>query len=165
MRTELNLKNALFMGIPFINQVTIRTASSQDCDRIQSIEQAASPFPLSHDSIAQELNNSNGCNFVALLEDQGLCGFIFSVLIADEISILHLATLPPFRRRGIARRLLETTLEEALKRGAENTYLEVRSKNFPAIGLYEKLGFHRQSVRKKYYCNDNDDAVIMHKRM
>jgi ribosomal-protein-alanine N-acetyltransferase len=153
------------MEMPFKSRVTIRAASSRDCDRIQDIEQSASPFPWSHDAIARELMKSDGCNFVAQHDGQGLCGFIFSVVVADELCIHHLATLPAFQRRGIARCLFETILEQARDRGAENAYLEVRSKNIPAIGLYEKLGFHVQSVRKQYYCGDNDDALIMHKRI
>ena len=153
------------MKMPLINEVTIRPASPKDCHRIHNVEKAASPFPWSHDAIAQELMSSNGCNFTAQHEVQGICGFILSVLVVDELCIHDLAVLPAFQRQGIAHCLLETTLKQARKRGAHNAYLEVRSKNNPAIGLYKRLGFQIQSVRKEYYRNDNDDALVMHKRM
>ena len=153
------------MKMPLINEVTIRPASHKDCDRIHDVEQAASPFPWSHDAIAQELMSSNGCHFLALHEVQGICGFILGVLVAHELCIHDLAILPSFQRRGIAHCLLETTLKQALMRGAHNAYLEVRSKNIPAIGLYKKLGFQVQTVRKEYYFKDNDDALVMQKRM
>jgi [ribosomal protein S18]-alanine N-acetyltransferase len=153
----MELKNAALM--------TIRPAASMDCDRILNIEIAASPFPWSHDAIDNELSNPNGFNFVALADDgQTACGFLLTVIVADELCIHNLGTHPDVQRRGVSRRLLETTLDRARIRGAAHAYLEVRSKNVPAITLYEKLGFSVQSVRKKYY-GDNDDALIMRKKL
>jgi ribosomal-protein-alanine N-acetyltransferase len=143
----------------------IRPALPQDCDSIQAIERAASSFPWSHDAIAHELSNSSGFNFIAQDDGQTICGFVFSIIVADELSIHNIATHPEFQRRGIARRLLETTIERARERGATNAYLEVRSKNSRAIDLYQKLGFTITSIRKNYYSGDHDDALLMHKRM
>jgi [ribosomal protein S18]-alanine N-acetyltransferase len=143
----------------------IRPAQPQDCGCIQIIEQEASVFPWSHDAIAHELSNPRGLNFIAQDDGQTICGFVFSSIVADEISIHNIATHPKFQRRGIARRLLETTIERARERGAANAYLEVRSKNSRAIDLYQKLGFTVTSIRKKYYSGDHDDALLMHKRM
>ena len=144
----------------------IRPAELKDCDCIQTIEQAASPFPWLPDAIAIELSNPNGFNFLAQDDDgKTICGFVFSIIVADELSILSLATHPDFQRRGIAGRLLGTTIERARERGAANAYLEVRSKNSRAIGLYQNFGFHVTSIRKKYYSGDQDDALLMHKRI
>ncbi len=145
---------------------TIRAASPIDGGRIREIEAVSSPFPWSTDAIAGELSNPNGLNFVATAEDGlTLVGFILTAVVADELSIHNLATLPGARRRGVARSLLDTALDRARSRGAATAHLEVRSKNLPAIALYEKLGFRRVSVRKKYYRMDDDDALLMRKEL
>jgi [ribosomal protein S18]-alanine N-acetyltransferase len=143
----------------------IRPASYGDCDRIHVIEQATSHYPWSFDAIAKELAHPCGFNFVVQDDGKTIVGFILSAIVADELSIHSLATFPQFQRRGIGRRLLESVVDRARARGARHAYLEVRSKNTSAIGLYEKLGFGTLSVRKKYYSGDQDDALIMHKQM
>jgi [ribosomal protein S18]-alanine N-acetyltransferase len=89
-------------------------------------------------------------------------GFLMGAIVADECSIHNCAVDPLFQKQGIGRRLLESALEAARKRGAVHAYLEVRSKNGRAIGLYEKLGFRTVTVRRRYYSGDGDDAFIMH---
>jgi [ribosomal protein S18]-alanine N-acetyltransferase len=146
--------------------VTIRFAEPMDYPHLYKIECIASSFPWSQDAIKMELLNANGLNFVSQVKDGNtIYGFVFSVIVADELCIHNLATLPEFQRRGIAQHLLETTITNAQDLGALHAYLEVRSKNIPAIALYKKLGFLVQTVRKKYYCGDSDDALVMHKRV
>jgi|WetSurMetagenome_2_1015567.scaffolds.fasta_scaffold104471_2 [ribosomal protein S18]-alanine N-acetyltransferase len=145
---------------------TIRLAELTDCSRLHKIGCAASQFPWTIEAIENELQNPYGLNFVMLSPyDRLVCGFIFSVVIADELSIHNLVTHPEFQRRGIAQRLLETTITRARERSAIHAYLEVRSKNIPAVALYNKLGFLTHSVRKKYYSGDNDDALIMNMKI
>jgi len=143
----------------------IRPVELKDCGSIHTIEKAASAFPWSHDAIALELSNPHGFNFIAQDDERKICGFIFSIIVTDELSIHNIATHPEFQRRGIARHLLETTIEWARGRGAANAYLEVRSRNNRAIDLYQKSGFTITSIRKNYYSGDHDDALLMHKRI
>jgi ribosomal-protein-alanine N-acetyltransferase len=146
--------------------LTIRAATPADCGPIHDIEASSSTVPWSPDAIARELSNPNGFNFLAVTDDEpAAAGFIFAAVVADELSIHNIATHSGMRRQGIARGLLEFVLDRARSRGALSAYLEVRSKNVPAITLYEKLGFQSVSVRKKYYSVDNDDAIIMCKKL
>jgi [ribosomal protein S18]-alanine N-acetyltransferase len=144
--------------------IIIRPAEPADCSCIHGIEAVAAPFPWSYTAIGQELERTNPLNFIALArEGRFACGYILGIIVADEMCVHNLAVLPAFRRQGIGRRLLEHALRQARLRGAARAYLEVRSKNAGAIALYERTGFAVQSIRKKYYCADGDDALILGK--
>jgi [ribosomal protein S18]-alanine N-acetyltransferase len=141
---------------------TIRLAESTDAFCLHEIDCLASQFPWPIEAIETGLTNPYGLNLVMFSpNDLLVSGFILSIIIADELSIHNLVTHPKFQRRGIARRLLETTIIRARQQSAIHAYLEVRSKNTPAITLYKNLGFQTQSVRRKYYSGDYDDALIM----
>ncbi|HEV7888579.1 MAG TPA: GNAT family N-acetyltransferase, partial [Acidimicrobiales bacterium] len=68
---------------------------------------------------------------------------------------------PEWHRRGIATRLLANMARQALERGAKHLTLEVRVSNAPAQSLYRKFGFHPAGVRKNYYIETNEDALVM----
>ncbi|MHA1170331.1 MAG: ribosomal protein S18-alanine N-acetyltransferase [Candidatus Hodarchaeales archaeon] len=74
--------------------------------------------------------------------------------------IISIATLPEYQRGGIAYRMLTEVFERMKDAGASEVFLEVRVSNYPAIALYEKLGFSKIKVLKKYYC-DNESAYLM----
>ncbi len=90
-----------------------------------------------------------------------ISGYILGKTAADEGEIYRLAVLPKFRRNGIAGNLLKQAHEIMIKRGVIQCFLEVRSRNFPAISLYEKSGYQRIYLRKHYYADD--DALVYRK--
>jgi ribosomal-protein-alanine N-acetyltransferase len=151
------------MGIMTEDSIIIRLTNQNDCSCIYDIERAASLFPWSYDAIANELANPYGLSLIAQAVENTAAGFLFSAIIADEVCIHNFAVHPRFQRRGVGTYLLKTTLDMARSRGACKAFLEVRSKNIPAIGLYKQLGFIVSSIRKHYYSGDCDDALIMHK--
>ena len=89
-----------------------------------------------------------------------LAGFLCSWLIAGELQIQNLATLPAMRRRGVAVRLLQHVIARSRKTGLSSIWLEVRVSNAPAIALYERFGFSANGNRSAYY-PDGEDALIM----
>jgi [ribosomal protein S18]-alanine N-acetyltransferase len=147
------------------NNVIVRPAVHGDADRLWNIECAASPFPWPHKAIVDELLNDRGLNLVAQRTTDGIDGFILSAIVVDDLDIRNIVTHPEFQRCGIARLLMETTLARARERGVIHAYLEVRSKNRAAFGLYSNLGFCVQSIRKNYYAGDGADAFVMHRRV
>ena len=91
-------------------------------------------------------------------------GLILYRLAADEGEIITLATLPAMRRRGLGGRLLGAALAEMAMSGARRAFLEVAAGNAPAIALYEKHGFSRAGLRKRYYAaphGGREDALVM----
>jgi ribosomal-protein-alanine acetyltransferase len=145
--------------------VAIRRAAIADAMQMCAIEQAASTVPWSLSAFESELSNEHGASYVALDDSQGICAYIISVIVTDELHIHNLATQEQFRRRRMAARLIDKVIEAAVRQGVQKAYLEVRSKNSAAIGLYEKCGFSTQLIRKKYYSDDGDDALIMTKNI
>ena len=91
--------------------------------------------------------------------DDGV-GYALGRVSFDEAELHRIAVLPEKRRTGAGERILRQFIDECSRRGAGKIFLEVRSKNLPAVKLYEKCGFSRISVRKNYY-GDDDAAVYM----
>ena len=103
------------------------------------------------------------CAFHFLLRrksDGALCSFVLAQFVIDELDINKIGTHPDFRRRGCARFLLGHTLQEAKKRGGKRAFLEVRVGNTAAQACYRSIGFHVDSVRRRYY-DLKEDALLM----
>ena len=156
-------------SMPLLNndlvEITIRQATVADAARMCAIERAASTVPWPLSAFESELSSEHGDSYVALDGSGNVCAYIVSIMISDEVHIHNLATREHFRRRGIAARLIDRVTDMALRQGIQKAYLEVRSRNGAAIGLYEKCGFFVQFIRKKYYSDDQDDALIMTKNI
>ena len=87
-------------------------------------------------------------------------GVVMARIAADEAEILTILVLPPYRRHGLARRLLDAALDNARTRGAGKMFLEVASSNQGAMQLYTKVGFIQVGRRKRYYA-DGVDALLL----
>ncbi|MCR5828756.1 MAG: ribosomal protein S18-alanine N-acetyltransferase [Lachnospiraceae bacterium] len=92
---------------------------------------------------------------------RGIVGYAVIRTVADEAELLRICVSKSARRNGFGRMLLSESLKTAKEDGAERVFLEVRSQNLPARSLYEKAGFEETGVRKNYYHDPTDDAVIM----
>ena len=90
-----------------------------------------------------------------------VAGYLIAYHILDEIQILNIAVKESHRHRKIATRLFDVIFEYAKAENAEEFTLEVRLSNVGAIALYKKLGFEIDGVRKNYYTNPKEDAVLM----
>ena len=88
----------------------------------------------------------------------GYCGLM---LIGEDAHVTTIAVDPAWHRHKIATRLLLNLAEEARKRGASNLTLEVRVSNHPAQALYQRFGFRPAGIRKNYYVESNEDALVM----
>lgn len=90
-----------------------------------------------------------------------IVGMIVVWLIMDEIHIATLAVDPTQRRLQVGQQLLAFTLADGIKSGATKSFLEVRSGNLAARALYRKFGFEEVGIRKKYYSDNGEDAILM----
>jgi [ribosomal protein S18]-alanine N-acetyltransferase len=87
-------------------------------------------------------------------------GFVLARVAADEAEILTILVLPPYRRQGVAERLLGAAFDNAKMQGAEKMYLEVASSNESAQQLYTKVGFTLVGRRKAYYASGADALLL-----
>ena len=131
-----------------------------DIDGVLEISSLSFKTPWSKESYIQELSNSLA-NYIVAKCDNKIVGFVGTWIIIDEAHITNIAVHPDFRRNNIASTLLDALIE-LTKNAKCNAYtLEVRSSNIPAQKLYKKYGFVEQGIRKNYYQDNKEDAIIM----
>ncbi|HHY97263.1 MAG TPA: ribosomal protein S18-alanine N-acetyltransferase [Firmicutes bacterium] len=144
-------------------QVKIRAMRAEDLNDVVEIERLSFPTPWSRYAFLSELyQNSRSCYLVAELDGR-VVGYVGTWLILDEAHITNLAVHPDFRKRGIAHSLMLLLFDICRSKQIRRMTLEVRATNFPAQRLYEKLGFVKVGVRRGYYHDNNEDAIIMWK--
>lgn len=134
--------------------------TSADLTDILAIERASFNFPWSASFFVQELKVDCARSHLAVI-DGTVIGYVIYWLLAREIDIHNLAVAPAYRRRGIARALLEAVIADARRERAARITLEVRKSNDAAQRLYHSLGFMAKGVRRGYYSDDGEDALVM----
>ena len=132
-----------------------RIASEGDIEEIAELEKEIFPDAWNEGSITEHVKKK--CVAVC---GENVLGYCIFMNAADEGEILRIAVNERERKCGIGKKLLDFSLKEMENRGAKTVFLEVRSSNQGAIALYEKSGFKAQGVRKKYYKDNNEDAII-----
>ena len=137
----------------------IRPMEESDLTQVHAIECDSQQHPWTLEHFKAELENPVADTDVFILHGE-IAGFLCSWLIAGELQIQNLATSRPFRRRGVAKQLLEHVLDRSCERGMEIAWLEVRADNPAAVSLYRAWGFSVSARRPGYY-KDGVDALIM----
>jgi len=137
-------------------------SSLSDLDEILAIEVASFTSPWTREMYLAELDNV-GVSFcyTARGESSKILGFCSFWRVMDELHINNLAVAPEYRRRGVATALLGFVLNEAHKLGVRRATLEVRRSNDAARHLYERFGFAAAGVRRAYYSNPVEDAIVL----
>ena len=143
-------------------EIRIRRMTAEDIDGVWEVERLCFSDPWSRQAFEGELSGLNPCvYFVAEdSETEKICGYMGVWHILDEGHITNVAVHPDYRRMGIGRRLVETTLLDGRQKGVYNFTLEVRVSNEAAQSLYKGLGFEPAGLRKRYYA-DGEDALIL----
>ena len=144
-------------------EVIIKPLTEEYVDQVCVLEEEAFSMPWHRESFLEMIANENACYLVALIGEEVVasCGLRH---IVGEGEITNVVTKGTMRGKGIGRQILLQLLEEGAKMGAEAFTLEVRVSNAPAIHLYESLGFVSEGVRKNFYEEPTEDALIMWKR-
>ena len=140
--------------------VQIRRLSLADLPEIEVIEQRAYKTPWSRSMFASELAKGTSICLGAFEGDQ-LVGYIVNSRYVDAWHVMNVAVDPAHQRRGVATRLLERLFELTADDERRGYTLEVRVSNEAAIRLYEELGFEARGVRRGYYTDNREDALIM----
>ena len=137
-----------------------RRSIPADATGIAELEDLIFPDAWSYRDV-QDLICTEGGMCVTAVEDGKVVAYVIGRLIAPEGEIYRVAVAPHKRQRGIGYRLLDYAVKTSKGQGLERLFLEVRSKNIPAIKLYTAYGFKEIGIRKNYYKNPQDDAIIM----
>ena len=130
--------------------------------QVAALERLCFSDPWSENSVASELENELSLWLVAE-EGETVLGYVGSQTVLDETDMMNVAVHPDHRRRGVAAALITELVSRLKMQGSRCLKLEVRASNAPAIALYETLGFTQLGLRKNYYRNPKEDALILGK--
>ena len=130
--------------------------------QVAALEKLCFSDPWSETSIASELENPLSLWLIAE-EDGAVCGYVGSQTVLDETDMMNIAVRPDCRRKGIAAALIAELVSRLKARGRRMLRLEVRESNLPAIALYKAMGFTQLGLRKNYYRNPKENALILGK--
>ena len=142
-------------------ELELRRLELGDLDAIERIERASYRTPWSRSMFASELAKPSSLSFGAVDEAGALVGYLVLSRYVDAWHVMNVAVAPERRREGIASALLHRLLELTKDDSLRGYTLEVRVSNLGAIRLYERFGFRSKGVRRGYYTDNREDALIM----
>ena len=139
----------------------IRKMVEADLPAVLALDKMSFSLPWPERSFRFEVKGNPAARCWVAEMDGEIAAMIVAWLFVDEVHIANLATHPDFRRQGIARELLKHTLRYTYDEGAVSSFLEVRESNHAAQEMYRKLGYEITGRRKRYYKDNDEDAILM----
>jgi ribosomal-protein-alanine N-acetyltransferase len=144
--------------------IEFRKLKLRDLNAVEEIEHTSYPTPWSRSMFAGELAKPSSICLGAIdSENEELVGYLIISRYVDAWHVMNIAVTPEYRRRGIARSLMERLFVVTARDARRGYTLEVRVSNEAAIRLYEELGFKTRGIRRGYYTDNREDALIMWK--
>ncbi|HSA58111.1 MAG TPA: ribosomal protein S18-alanine N-acetyltransferase [bacterium] len=140
--------------------VVIERMKESDLSEVMAIETVSFPTPFTLNLFRMELNLNVAHLFVARSEGN-IVGYIDYWRVGPEVHLITIAVHPDWRKLSIASRLIESMLEDARKNKVESVSLDVRPSNAAGLRLYSKYGFRQVGVRRKYYQDNDEDALVL----
>lgn len=146
--------------------ILYRPMQEDDLDDVMRIEQASFTDYWSREDMERELHKPpTQAGYVVAEDDGEVIGYAGFWQVLDEAQITNIAVREDRRGQGVGRELIRTLEKDCASRGAAVVILECRAGNTPALHLYKKAGFTEAGVRKRYYENPTEDAVIFTKEI
>jgi ribosomal-protein-alanine N-acetyltransferase len=139
----------------------IRRMTEHDIDGVLEIEKDLFTLPWSRTSFLFEVSDNSRSFAIVGVHGDAIAGYAIGWFVSDELHIGNVAVARDRQGRGLGKQLLEYMLKEASVRKVSIASLEVRSSNVRAISLYRKYGFKGVAVRRSYYTDNGEDALVM----
>jgi [ribosomal protein S18]-alanine N-acetyltransferase len=141
--------------------VTFRKMNIEDIEQIMVVEHESFTVPWSKEAFYNELTKNEFAMYMVLEVGERVVGYCGVWIVIDEAHITNIAILPEFRGKKLGEALMKKVLEIVKMRGARSVTLEVRVSNIVAQSLYRKFGFQAGGIRKGYYSDNYEDALVM----
>ena len=145
-------------------QSSIRPFQIQDLDAVCEMEQKVFTTPWSRQSFLDCARWPEFWFYVAV-QDEKIVGYFVAQVVGEEAELHNIAVDPSSQKKGVGKKLMEFFLKKGSEENVENIFLMVRPSNVAAIRLYESFGFSLLDRRKKYYPDNQEDALIFYKGM
>ncbi len=147
--------------ITLLENLEIIPMTKRHTKSVWRIENLCFPHPWSLDSFRMEVTENQCARYFVARLNKRVIGYGGMWLIVDEAHITNIAVHPDYRGMGVGEKILLALMEKAYSLNIESMTLEVRKSNYIAINLYKKLGFKEAGLRRKYYPDNGEDAIIM----
>lgn len=138
----------------------IEKMKNSDIDEVLALEEKCFSLPWTRQMFCEELKN-DAAHYIVIRSDEKIVAYGGYWHSVDQADITNVAVDPDYRREGLGSKVMSYMIDEAKQLGVCNMALEVRKSNDAAIALYEKHGFLAVGVRKRYYSDNGEDAIIM----
>lgn len=139
----------------------IRRMCAEDLPSVLALEQESFTSPWPEREFLYELKENPFSNLLVAEQDGEIVGYCDWWILYEQAQVANLAVRKSCRHAGIGSALMHEMVRDAIAKGCENLSLEVRVSNAPAVALYEKYGFIRAGIRKAYYEDPTEDAILM----
>ncbi|WP_336990679.1 ribosomal protein S18-alanine N-acetyltransferase [Bacillus infantis] len=140
---------------------SFRFMAEEDIDQVLVIEHKSFTLPWSRDAFINELTKNQFAVYLVLEDDDAVIGYCGAWIVVDEAHVTNIAVLPEYRGKKLGEALMKKMMEAAKELGAVTMTLEARVTNIAAKSLYRKLGFQNGGIRKNYYTDNQEDAIVM----
>jgi len=148
-----------------MGDILLEPLSEEHLTDVLRIERESFPAPWTESMFRQEVEETwLSRSYIARVDDV-IAGYIIAWFLRGEAHILNLAVAAEFQRRGIGRRMLSHIIELAEQAQHHMATLEVRASNDPAKLLYVTMGFAPVGIRRRYYRDNDEDAIVMVRRL
>lgn len=141
--------------------VNFRFMEEEDIEQILVIEHASFSTPWSREAFYNEITHNKFAVYIVMEVDNEIAGYCGVWIVIDEAHVTNIAILPQYRGQKLGEALMTKLFEVAKAMGAKSMTLEVRVTNFIAQSLYRKFGFQKGGLRKNYYTDNQEDAIVM----
>ena len=142
-------------------EMIVRPMTVEDLDGVMSVEFDSFLTPWSRTAFEEELTQNRLARYIVAAEDGNIVGYAGTWLVINEAHVTNVAVSGQHRRKGIGRLLMEKLMELARDSGMDSMTLEVRVTNAAARHLYQQMGFVEAGIRKNYYSETKEDALIL----
>lgn len=141
--------------------VSFRKMTTEDVDAVYEIEKLSFTLPWTKEAFYNEMNINEHAYYVIAETEEGIVGYCGMWLVMDEAHVTNIAIHPDHRGKKLGGGLMEAAIKVAKAQGAVLMTLEARVSNTVAQNLYRKLGFKNGGIRKRYYTDNYEDAIVM----
>ncbi|MGY0694890.1 ribosomal protein S18-alanine N-acetyltransferase [Virgibacillus sp. FSP13] len=142
-------------------ELVIRKMEYNDIDQVFEVEQASFDTPWAKDIFEQEIVENQFAHYFVLELDKKIIGYAGLWVVIDDAQITNIAVMPNYRGNKLGEKLFHYTMGQAIRLGGRRLSLEVRTTNVVAQRMYRKFGLVPGGIRKNYYTDNQEDAIVM----